>query len=211
MQVCPAVLASSHPAVRSITTQVPAARPGPFDAQYRAGMASVLFRESPPVVDALIEERRRRGADRFDEVWEGVYVVNPPPSFRHSTVAGLIHDLVRPHADAAGLVVRREVGIGGADDHRIPDVVVAGIGDLDESEHYLLTAEIAIEVRSPNERIDKRPFYLAHDVPEVVVVDLATGTVTWWAIAGGGDGYQPVEASAILPIGPDDLTPALDG
>ncbi|MGH9181919.1 MAG: hypothetical protein ACRDY5_09410, partial [Acidimicrobiales bacterium] len=75
-------------------------------------MSSVLFRSAPPAVEALIADRRRTGNDRIDEVWDGVYVVNPPPSFRHSTVAGLIVDLLRPPAEARGLVVRREVGVG---------------------------------------------------------------------------------------------------
>lgn len=166
-------------------------------------MPSVLFRSSPPAVDALIEERRRTGIDRYDEVWDGVYIVNPPPSFRHSTVAGLVFDLLRPHAEARGLVVRREVGIGRHDDHRIPDVVVARMADLDEKQHYLLTAAIVVEVHSPGERIDKRPFYLSRGVAEVVLVDPASGIVEWLAMASEEAGYEPVMVSGILPVGPD--------
>lgn len=172
-------------------------------------MSSVLFREAPPAVEALIEERRRTGIDRFDEVWEGLYVVNPPPSFRHATVAGRILDLLRPPADDRGLVVRREVGVGRPNDHRIPDVVVARIADLDDHEHYLLTAAIVVEVLSPNERMDKRPFYLAHGVAEVVLVDPATGSITWYALAPERDSYLPVDASAVLPIGPAEVAPLL--
>lgn len=173
-------------------------------------MSSVLFREAPPAVNALIEERRRIGVDRFDEVWDGVYVVNPPPSFRHSTVAGLIVDLLRPHAEEQGLVVRREVGIGGADDHRIPDVVVADVADLDQRDHYLLTAAIAVEVLSPNEQIDKRPFYLAHGVGEVVIVDHISGAVDWFAAPPDSSAYERVESSAVLPVGPIDVAALLD-
>lgn len=168
-------------------------------------MSSVLFREAPPAVNELIEERRRSGLDRCDEIWEGVYVVNPPPSFRHSTITGLIVDLLRPHAEDRGLVVRREVGVGGADDHRIPDVVVADTADLDDTEHYLLTAAIAVEVLSPNERLDKRPFYLSLGVAEVVIVDPTAGTVEWSGIAPDGAGYEPLTASTLLPIGPADV------
>ncbi len=174
-------------------------------------MSSVLFREAPPAVGALIEERRRTGMDRFDEVWEGVYVVNPPPSFGHSTVAGLILDLFRPHAAARGLVVAREVGIGRHRDHRIPDVVVADTADLDEEEHYLLAAAIAVEVLSPNERIDKRPFYLAQRIAEVVLVDPASRTVEWFVIAPDGTSYEPITASTVLPVGPADVVALLDG
>lgn len=166
-------------------------------------MSSVLFRAAPPVVDALIEERRRLGTDRFDEVWDGVYVVNPPPSFRHSTVAGLVLDLLRPQAEARGLVVRREVGVGRLDDHRIPDVVVARMADLDDKQHYLLTAAIVVEVRSPGERIDKRPFYRGCGVDEVVLVDPASGTVEWLVLSPDSGAYEAASASAILPLGPE--------
>ncbi len=173
-------------------------------------MSSVLFRAAPPAVDAIIQERHRTGVDRFDEVWDGVYVVNPPPSFRHSTVAGLIVDLLRPHAEARGLVVRREVGLGRPDNHRIPDVVVARIADLDEQEHYLLTAAIVVEVLSPGERIDKRLFYGSCGVAEVLLVDPAAGTVEWFALTLGTTRYEPVEASAILPLGPTAVAALLD-
>lgn len=172
-------------------------------------MASVLFRSAPPAVDALIDQRRRDGTDRFDEVWEGVYVVNPPPSFRHSTVAGLVVDLLRPLAEPRGLVVRREVGIGGHDDHRIPDVVVARVADLDDQEHYLLTATLVVEVLSPHERVDKRPFYRSRNVDEVVLVDPLSATITWFAVDPATGEYDTVAASAALPIGPHELAAVL--
>jgi len=173
-------------------------------------MSSVLFRAAPAAVDAIIQERHRTGVDRFDEVWDGVYVVNPPPSFRHSTVAGLIVDLLRPQAEPRGLVVRREVGLGRHDNHRIPDVVVARIGDLDPQEHYLLTAAIVVEVLSPGERIDKREFYCSCGVAEVVLVDPASGGVEWLALTSGATGYEPVEVSAVLPLGPTAVAALLD-
>jgi len=173
-------------------------------------MSSVLFRAAPPAVDAIIQERHRTGVDRFDEVWDGVYVVNPPPSFRHSTIAGLIVDLLRPPAEAIDLVVRREVGIGRHENHRIPDVVVARIADLDPQGHYLLTAAIVVEVRSPGERIDKRPFYGSCGVAEVVLVDPASGIVEWSVLTPDAAGYEPVVASAILPLGPSAVAALLD-
>src|SRR5262245_30120994 len=38
----------------------------------------------------LIRERRRTGADRLDEVWDGVYVMSPDPDNEHQHVAGKI-------------------------------------------------------------------------------------------------------------------------
>jgi len=172
-------------------------------------MSSVLFRSPPPAVGAMLDERHRNGTDRFDEVWDGVYVVNPPPSFRHSTVAGLIFDLFRPHAEQRGLVVCREVGVGRPDDHRIPDVVVARIADLDDRQHYLLTAAIVVEVLSPGERVDKRPFYLSCGVTEIVLVDASSGTADWLALTPDGTGYAPLALSSVLPLGPDEVVALL--
>lgn len=131
----------------------------------------------------------------------------PLSAFRNSTVAGRVVDLRRPHAEARGLVVRREVGIGRHDDHRIPDVVVARTVDLDEQEHYLLTADIVVEVLPPRERVDKLPFYRSCGVAEVVLVDPLSGTVKWLATPGptGPTGYEPVSARAVVPVGPDAL------
>lgn len=165
----------------------------------------MLFRHAPPAVDALIQERRRTGVDRLDEVWDGVYVVNPPPSFRHATVARLIAGLFDRHAEARGLVVRWEVGVGRPSDHRIPDVVVGRVSDLDGREHYLLSAEIAVEVLSPTERVDKLPFYRTHGVTEVVLVDLAAGTVKWLGLGPDGADYRAITASTVLPLGSEDI------
>src|SRR5436309_12995614 len=40
--------------------------------------------------DELIQERKRKGADRYDEVWDGVYVMPAMPSLEHQE---LVHDL----------------------------------------------------------------------------------------------------------------------
>ncbi len=40
--------------------------------------------------DELIEERRRKGINRHDEVWDGVYVMPSMPNLDHQR---LVHDL----------------------------------------------------------------------------------------------------------------------
>jgi Uma2 family endonuclease len=41
----------------------------------------------PRVSEPLIEERRARAADRFDEVWEGAYVMGPAPGDEHQEIS----------------------------------------------------------------------------------------------------------------------------
>ena len=41
----------------------------------------------PNLEDKLIEARKRTDADRWDEVWEGVYVVSPLPNTEHQKIS----------------------------------------------------------------------------------------------------------------------------
>ena len=42
-------------------------------------MTTIVRGPRPPELEQLLERRRRSGADRLDEVWEGRYVVAPDP------------------------------------------------------------------------------------------------------------------------------------
>jgi hypothetical protein len=42
----------------------------------------------PVLEEALIADRRERGIDRFDEVWEGVYVMAPIANNEHQNIIG---------------------------------------------------------------------------------------------------------------------------
>jgi len=38
----------------------------------------------------LLEQRRAWGADRYDEVWEGIYVMSPMPNNEHQGFVGAL-------------------------------------------------------------------------------------------------------------------------
>ena len=42
-------------------------------------MTTIVRGPRPPELEQLLERRRLSGADRYDEVWEGRYVVAPDP------------------------------------------------------------------------------------------------------------------------------------
>ncbi|MGI8413509.1 MAG: hypothetical protein ACR2QA_13710 [Solirubrobacteraceae bacterium] len=46
-------------------------------------MRTLLSDPPPAEFEELLERRRRWGADRRDEVWEGVLHMNPAPSIAH--------------------------------------------------------------------------------------------------------------------------------
>ncbi|MDQ6805020.1 MAG: Uma2 family endonuclease [Actinomycetota bacterium] len=62
---------------------------------------------------------------------------------------------------------------------------------------------------SPNdESWEKLPYYAAHTVDEVLVVDPKDRSVSWLALLQGE--YQPVERSSIIALGPRELSERLD-
>jgi Uma2 family endonuclease len=64
-------------------------------------------------------------------------------------------------------------------DYRVPDGAVHRPGP---DRVYYATAALVIEIVSPgDERWSKLPFYAAHDVEEVLIVDPATHSVDWLA------------------------------
>jgi Uma2 family endonuclease len=164
---------------------------------------------APIELDALIEHRRRLGLDHYDEVWEGVLHMNPPPTGEHQYVLQQLAELLSPLARSAGLVpVVNEFGLGreGKDNYRVPD---GGLHRTLPRGVYQLTAALVIEIVSPgDESWDKLPFYAAHDVDEVLIVDPQVRSVSWLGLADGE--YRPIERSGLVALGTQGLAEQID-
>jgi putative restriction endonuclease len=89
----------------------------------------------PVVRDAIISQRRVSGGDRYDEVWEGTYVMSPLANLEHRRLVGRLTTLLDNVVESLG---KGEVFPGAnvtdrTDDwtanYRCPDVVVV----LDET------------------------------------------------------------------------------
>jgi Uma2 family endonuclease len=163
----------------------------------------------PPPADfaALLERRRQSGADRFDEVWDGVRHMGPAPLRRHADLQIQLALVLAPRAGSRGLRYLDAFNIGGPDNFRIPDagVVEPGPGDA----LYLPTARVVVEVLSPNdETYAKFPFYVAHNVQELLVVDPDERRVRWFALQNGG--YGQVTHSTVLDLSAETLVDAID-
>lgn len=126
--------------------------------------------------------------------------MNPPPSFAHERIASELYWLLRPYADAAGLYL---VGIGAKDDNRVPDLAVQRPQDAEPQ--WQRTAAPVVEILSPSdETMDKLPFYAAHEVDELVIVDPDKRSVDWLRLRDGA--YQPTERSDLIELGAAELT-----
>jgi Uma2 family endonuclease len=84
----------------------------------------------PRVSQRLIEERRAHGADRFDEVWDGVYIMAPAPNDEHQDLSGGFTEVLRTVIDRRGLgKTRPSINLASdpddwENDYRLPDVTV---------------------------------------------------------------------------------------
>ena len=132
------------------------------------------------VEDRLKAERALTGADRFDEVWEGVYMMAPLANNEHQELQGRLTTVLQ---NAVGLdsPVRVLPGANVSDrdddwehDYRCPDVVVVLPGTLarNRGTHWQGGPDFCIEIASPGDRSrDKLDFYASIGVRELLLVD----------------------------------------
>src|SRR5260370_28637027 len=130
------------------------------------------------VSDETIRERQRLGHDRYDEVWDGVYVMPPMPnSFHQSTVHryAVVLDAVVPEDEG---VIQEGANVSDRDEgreqnYRIPDIVVVLPGGraLDRQTHWRGGPDFLVEVASPGDDTEEKiPFYSRILVRELLIV-----------------------------------------
>ncbi len=171
-------------------------------------MPTLVLDPALPPFQEMLEQRKRAGLDRFDEVWEGVLHLVPAPTHEHGRLEWQLPRLLGPAADAAGLEMTGEVNIGeSGNDFRVPDGALhrpgaAGI--------WHATAALVIEIVSPgDESWQKLPFYAQHRVDEVLIVDPAARNVHWLGLTDEGT-YGELERSGLIGIGSAELAGLID-
>ena len=140
-------------------------------------MATVV--EDKDLERQLRRHRKRTGADRYDEVWDGVYVMAAMPNNDHQR---LVNKLAFALEAVIGQNDRGTVfpGVNVSDrpthwkrNYRCPDVVVFLEGNPAENRgtHWFGGPDLAIEIVSPGDRTEaKLPFYAAVGTREVLIV-----------------------------------------
>jgi len=178
-------------------------------------MALVVL--DPSIERRLKAEREASGLDRYDEVWEGVYMMVPLANNEHQhlqlRLAAAIQNAVGwaepAKVDAGANVSDRE------DDwthnYRIPDVVVAYPGSVarDCGTHWCGGPDFCAEIASPGDRSrDKLDFYAGIGVRELLLVNRDPWSLELYRLSAGrldpvgrSDLAKPdVLASAVLPL-----------
>ena len=134
----------------------------------------------PYVSERLLRERRDRGIDVYDEVWEGVYVMAPAPNDEHQEIE---MNLAQPLLDVVGNrslgTVRLRVNVASdpsdwEHDYRIPDIVVflKGSSAVCHETFWSGPPDFIIEIASPHDRTrEKLAFYANVETRELLLID----------------------------------------
>jgi Uma2 family endonuclease len=172
-------------------------------------MRTVVLGTRPEELEALIARRHTLGLDDHDEVWEGEYHMAPMAHWSHGRLDDVLARLLGPLADRARLVGTGAFNLGEPSNFRVPDrgfhrpPLVGGA--------FLPTAAVVVEIVSPDDETwDKLPFYAAHGVDELLIVDARLHSVVWMSRSPAGDGYRQVDASELLGVTADDLATRID-
>ena len=128
----------------------------------------------------MIRRRRRLGLDRYDEVWEGVYVMAPLANNEHQFFATRISSVILTALDFRNDIIC----LAGANisdrperwtkNFRCPDVAVFLPGNPaeDRATHWLGGPDFAVEVVSRGDRSRKKlDFYSKVGVRELLLVE----------------------------------------
>jgi Uma2 family endonuclease len=130
--------------------------------------------------DRLIAERQACGSDRYDEVWEGIYMMAPLANNEHQDLQGGLSTAFRlalgwdgpGRVHPGANVSDREKGWN--HNYRCPDVVVVMPNGVarDCGTHWYGGPDLCVEIISPDDRArDKFEFYSTVGVRELLLID----------------------------------------
>jgi Uma2 family endonuclease len=160
---------------------------------------------NPAACKRLIRRRRAIGADRHDEVWDGVYILSPLANNEHQDLTDTICYALQTSVKYAGLgIVNSGANVSDRTEkwtknYRCPDVVVFlnGTTAINKGTHWLGGPDFAVEIISPNDRSRKKfDFYAKVGVKELLLVDRKP-----WAL----ELYRLQDGVLVL-VGKSDLT-----
>ena len=152
----------------------------------------------------LIEQRHARGLYRYDEVWDGVYVISPIADNQHQGLAAELTAVLKTAGDWADLG-RTFAGANVSDrrdvwtkNYRVPDVLVFlnETSAEDCGSHWLGGPDFAIEIVSRGDHtLDKLGFYAAVQTRELLVIDRDPWQLTLYRLSAAGR-LEPVQISS---------------
>ena len=133
--------------------------------------------------------------------------MKPAPSGRHVVVQQQLAVLLDAAARARSLVPTvGEFNLGEPDNYRVPD---GGLHRAWRDQVFYPSAALVVEIVSPGDDTwAKLPFYAAHHVEELLIVDPVERSVSWLGLVA--QRYQPIARSTLIDVGAEDLTRRID-
>ena len=147
----------------------------------------------PLAEEQLIRERQARGADRYDEVWDGVYFIPPIANNEHQWLATRLSAVLRNVVEKSRGQVFAATNISDQEtnwvrNYRVTDVAVF----LDENPaedrdtHRFGGPDFAIEIVSPGDRSrEKFEFYTGTGTRELLILDRDPWSLELYRLEGG--------------------------
>lgn len=167
----------------------------------------------PEVPESILKWRRQTGADRWDEMWQGVLHMPPSPNDAHQDLEWELETWLRRQwgrTHGGKVFHQRNVARPGdwPHDYRIPDIVLLSADRFGiECHDYLDGApDVVVEIESPHDETrEKLAFYASIGVPEVWIVDrdtkapemLALGAGAYVTLPPAGDGWIASAATRV--------------
>jgi Uma2 family endonuclease len=132
----------------------------------------------PIVPPDILEWRKRTGAHKFDEMWDGVLHMPPPHTLGQQLLEGSLETYLRLRwGKRNGVKVYHQINVasvgGWPNDYRIPDLVLLKPERfaINRNEYFEGAPDVVVEIHSPgDETYEKLPFYRDLGVPEVWVI-----------------------------------------
>lgn len=144
------------------------------------------------LVSDLIKKRRELGQDRYDEVWEGVYVMSPGPGLPHQRMVGDLYFIFTLTQSSKGAEVYPGLNVSDREDDwttnfREPDVAVLFPGCKAKSIGSVLVGgpDFVVEILSTDDLArQKLGFYAKVETRECLYIDLATHATELYRLTG---------------------------
>ena len=173
------------------------------------------------MLESFLEDRRRKGLDKRDEVWEGVLHLVPPAHDVHGSIMADLIGFLHPIAARLGGRLLIEPGLRRPNtaefNFRVPDFVYVSAEDarLRGTGWVEGGPTVTFEILSPrDETYKKMPFYAELGVRELVVIDRQTLKVEVFKLAGASFVAAAADTDGRVPIaglGVRFATRAVDG
>jgi hypothetical protein len=158
-----------------------------------------VMSDVPPFI---LSWRKQTGAERFDEMWEGVLHMTPSPNFDHQNFEGSLETWLRIHwASPLDNMVCHQINVasvgGWPNNYRIPDLVLLTPDrfHINQIEYLEGPPTVVVEIQSPgDESYEKLPFYAKIGVGEVWIIDRDTKAPAVYLLQNGE--YKELEPDA---------------